>query len=813
MGFWAYLAVAIITTVASYALAPKPKPPAGQGARQLRDPTAEAGIPIPVLFGEMRLQEPNVLWFGDTRIYESDTVNVYFASIHYGLAHRVDALTEIWYGEKLAWSGEVTTNTNFPIYRDGLFGGPKKEGGLNADFDVMLGGPAQTASDNLRNAYMRNGIPAGSAATTPAYRGVTTVLLHSFTDGGNIGSNTGYIKPIWFRCRRDPVAPFPAHIIVEGMRLANPAAIIWEAMTNREWGMGSPSSLLDQSSFAAAASILANEGFGIALLWSEQESVEDFIGEVLNHIEGTLALNPLTGQFRLRLVRDDYNPATLPVVSPENAHLDDWDRRGWGEVTNEINVSWTNPANEQQETVTLHNLAAINEQGGEIISDTQEYPGIRTGDLALRVCARDLRVAASTLASAEVRVQRTAWTWLVGDPVVLDWPELGSAIMRITDANYGSPGDPWVRLSLIEDVFALPGDVYAGAPGSGWSNPSQPPAPLEHERVTSAPYYFVARARSASAAAAVPAGRDHLLGYGTHADPAQWSVDLAVDEGGEWTTRASTDLASRALLAAPLSREAESFAPALASQVRPAEIGQPDFLVWIGPNTESAELAYVLHGGNWRRGVLDTVPREWPVGTECWFLARNSAHNSMAVSSETYAVGDPRSVKLLTVAGLGRLAPQDAATQEVTPAGRAARPYRPANVRIDGALWPDPELERDDVVTITWAGRDRAEELGAPLPWDDTVHVHEAGVTYEVVLYADNAGTLTEFRVEPVGTDTEWVWDPWVIPPPSHDYVVVEVRSRRSGAVSLPGMRHRLTIADVPYVAAPEIIDVLPVEE
>ncbi len=65
MGFWVALAVALVVQVIAYLLMPKPKNTTNRQSQDLREPTAEAGMPIPVAFGEIRIQSPNVLYYGD----------------------------------------------------------------------------------------------------------------------------------------------------------------------------------------------------------------------------------------------------------------------------------------------------------------------------------------------------------------------------------------------------------------------------------------------------------------------------------------------------------------------------------------------------------------------------------------------------------------------------------------------------------------------------------------------------------------------------------------------------------------------------
>lgn len=64
--------VALIVTVAlnvvAYVITPKPKGPKPEAAQQAESPTAEAGKPIPVLFGTARLSETNILGWWDKSV-------------------------------------------------------------------------------------------------------------------------------------------------------------------------------------------------------------------------------------------------------------------------------------------------------------------------------------------------------------------------------------------------------------------------------------------------------------------------------------------------------------------------------------------------------------------------------------------------------------------------------------------------------------------------------------------------------------------------------------------------------------------------
>jgi hypothetical protein len=66
-GWFLPLLLAIVFNVIAYLLTPKPKKTKPEAAKDLEDPTADAGRPIPVVFGTVTVKGLNILWFGDKR--------------------------------------------------------------------------------------------------------------------------------------------------------------------------------------------------------------------------------------------------------------------------------------------------------------------------------------------------------------------------------------------------------------------------------------------------------------------------------------------------------------------------------------------------------------------------------------------------------------------------------------------------------------------------------------------------------------------------------------------------------------------------
>lgn len=59
------LLIGIALNIIAYLLMPKPKQPKPPAAKDMENPTAEAGRPLPVIFGEITIKGLNVLWYGD----------------------------------------------------------------------------------------------------------------------------------------------------------------------------------------------------------------------------------------------------------------------------------------------------------------------------------------------------------------------------------------------------------------------------------------------------------------------------------------------------------------------------------------------------------------------------------------------------------------------------------------------------------------------------------------------------------------------------------------------------------------------------
>jgi hypothetical protein len=532
---WETVIYMVIAAIISIALAPKPPKPKAATLEDFDLPTAEEGRPVPVVFGTVRITGSNVLWYGDlstqkikkSSMFGSTTIGYkYFLGIHFGLCHGpIDALTKIECGDKLAWSGSQTANGAISIDQAGLFGGKKKEGGLVGQFDLMLGADAQTA-----NTYL----DAQIAGAMPAFRGITGLVWRNVADGGYIGT-TPYLKPFAFTVRRalqgwyGGTAWYSAKALIGASM--NPAHIVYESITNPEWGLGLPTSVIDTTTFTAAADTLFTEGFGLSLIWNREAKVEDFLQQVLDHIGGLLAFNRSTGKYQITLLRGGYDPGTLPEYGPDEIlEVRSYQRQAWGETANELTIKYTDATTLKATSVTVHDLGNIASQGARI-PQSLDFPGITDATIAQKVASRELTARSTPLAKVSFAMDRTAWASKQGDLIRLTWPQLGlsQVVLRVFSIRSGTLTEGAIELEAIEDIFGLPSNVYTSQPATG-SDPSAPTYEEDPEEEGASVVSATTTAPPGSPADGdsylVPTGATGV--WSTHiGEVATWDADLA----------------------------------------------------------------------------------------------------------------------------------------------------------------------------------------------------------------------------------------------------------------------------------------------
>lgn len=579
---------------------------------------------------------------------------------------------------------------------------------------------------------------------------------------------------------------------------ANPVHMIYECLVTE---MGATDAIIDRANFEDVAKQIYHESFGLSMMWSREQQIEKFISEILDHIQATIYLSPETGKLTINLLREDYDIDTLPVITPDNAVLDTFQRKLWGETINEVSVTWTNPINEQEETVSYQDLGNIVAQG-TTVSDSRNYYGIRTAALASRTAMRDVRQSSAPLASAEALLDRSEWNLKPGSVIKLTWPEydIDQLIMRVINIDYGKVGDPSITVSLLEDIFALDQASYNPTGGTSWVDPSLDPTPMDRVRFITAPAYFTARALGNTdvSTLAYPNVYTMSLAATTNAD-AQFYEMVGV------STQANGSVnADRVGTRSPLGYTTLPSAFAEEATTTLAAFGtvfgtvnpEPSAFIFIGDTIDSAQEIALLVSQNpttgaWTiaRGLLDTVPKAWPAGTPVWLADANQNLYDLRVHGDGEAVD----YKLLTITSKGTLALADAPLTGLVMSARPHLPNRPANVIVGGVAFGPVDLSSapPSTVAVTWANRNRTMEDNTVARWTDGTVAPETGQTTTIRLRRTDTGAVITSFAGLTGTSYAIPISAWGTEPEAD----VEVVAVRSGFESLTGAKRRVRIA------------------
>lgn len=524
----------------------------------------------------------------------------------------------------------------------------------------------------------------------------------------------------------------------------NPAHMLYQCVTDPVWGMGKDTTLIDEASFSDAGATLLTEGFGLCMIWYEQSSMEDFIVEVLKHIDGILDWNLSTGLYELRLVRNNYDPSELPVFDESNiVSFDSFSRSGWGETTNELVVNFTSQATGGVASISVQDLGNILIQGS-VVSQTHTYNGVQDPSLAFRLAVRDLTAMSTPLAVIAFKANRQAAFVKKGAPIKINWAAeaLTGLICRVADIDYGTLEDGTVSITAIEDVFATPTSSYGfgSAQETLWVNPGGPPSLITLARTIEIPYQLLQVGIDTS----VLTGEEsypYVLAQKPAVQNSQMCVYSASDIGFTHPLFLGTsDYNSTATTSAAISF-GDTTLPYTNVKGDSPEVYTGGLALlddeWISitsVDTGAGTMVVV-------RGVLDSIPAEHISGTVVWMIANGANFHGFlgeATLAKTmngmveYYRETGKSISSETSIGSG-------AAQTHTHTSSWFNPYPPSNVKFDGVYFPagiHPDF------TVTWGGRNRLQQVIGLVGWTEASLAPEAGVTYTLDVYDATTHTL-----------------------------------------------------------------------
>lgn len=740
----------------------KPRPKDSSRPASLREfniPTADETRPIPVIWGTVNMDAPNVIWYGDLRtikitkrvrssIFSHSDLTLgfkYFLGLHYAFCYGpVDKIIEVNADEKIAWTGDVANGTFLVDARE-LFGGASQEqleatgeGGLYAECEFYPGDETQTP-----NTYIDSIL-----GSSPAYRGVSHLVWKGPSSGATIfGFYSGYIgatpnlKPIAFVLKRLPnFINTLYHDISNGD--ANPADVLYELLVNERYGMGLPSSYIDVPSFQVMQQTLYEEGLGYSAIWDSQKQISEVIDEVLRFIDGVLYTDLVTGLITVKLARNDYDVTSLVEFNEDNiSEVTNFSRSAWDETTNEVQITYIDRFNRFKQRPGLAQDLANSRIQGAVVSTNIAYAGCSNGTVAAKLALRDLRVLSTPLAQATFKLNREAIDLRPGSVFKWSWDNYGiqSMVMRVLRIRYGELLNGVMELDAVQDVFQLSTNLYGAPAGTGWTNPAGPAVAPSLFLVEEAPFFLSSDSQfRLNLMASQP--DVYQLAFNGYASINAGVSYTKIGSSGSFapTGLSSAGYGTMGAISADVDPGSITFTPStpnnfnLLHSVDSGAIAQGSNLFIM--NNEIMAFETIVNNGNgtytisniWR-GLLDTTPKTHASGSRAWFFTDGNL-----IPDWTFDSGQAVLVKLESVARTSVSALS--AASGLTIARRALKPLPPGFFKIDGSTSSLTVANGSNDVTITWEQRNRLTQDTVRKQFDTGI-IAEGETTYFIKIF------------------------------------------------------------------------------
>lgn len=767
--FLPWLFWTIVTLGASYALSqllqknPKIDTPRPD---QFKAPTIGEGTQYSIGFGTNWFEAPVVDWWGDFKadpIVKHYTVNKWFnnkrvyyvAGYHYSIGINMiyaqgvyDGFKQIKVGKKVVWPNidddtEWNTDgaTSASIDEPNCFGGQDKGGGIVGTVRFRYGEATQSVSSYMSGVLSSN---------ISAYRGLTSMVLEQVRFG-----TSPYMDTWKVLLKRTDVLTtgetqwYSSKAAINTYTL-NAAHIIRECLTNPDWGMKIPESLLSDSVWEDVADTLYDEGFGLCMKWEgSSQTLKQFIQDVLRHIDAKLYQDPTTGKVVLKLIRDDYVESGLDVYSDDDIiSVDEYGRDTIYEAINFVELEFWDLYRNDAVLLPDHNTGLMDMQGQKVIPLKEAYYGIVDADLAGTVVARQRQQISAFPASFKLRGKRTMHGLRPGSVFKMTWAPLGVSelVLRALNVNLGTLKDGTVTIECQTDIYANQPALFNSPPVSGWTPPHNDPEDVEDYVLMETTFWDVVQDAGISDALLLDADAGFLVCGANRPTQDAYGYDLLLRDSptDSFNLNGAGNFTPNGLINADMPLNAQDVTLTLtdAQGLYDVVVGTKavidDEIVKVLSVTPSSNQVQVA------RGCVDTVPafHGGPTSSggaaRIWFLGTLEY-----ITGREYTTGDEPGVKFLTKTAYGALAEGDATVHSATAfSSRMNRPYPPGNFQINSLSYP---ASFSGQPTISWYHRDRTQQAQEIVEHSDSSIGPETSVTYTLYIYdEDNSLVRTE---------------------------------------------------------------------
>jgi hypothetical protein len=477
--YYLLFSAALMIAGGAYSLTFEPEGSSQDGARntELKMATTAVGAPVPVVFGEVRIS-PNYLHYDEdtyliTEITEKpaggkgggeaeDQVVGYKYSLKWEAGLCMGPVDEI--GMVYGMPGEIemlpsdTWTTFSGDYVDiNLSGTDDQEGAIR----VYKGSSNQTriaSGDkyfangmNYRNvcfAMFGIGLPFtyGRSPAVPTYQVVVRRIPQCLRDNGST------VTEIQTRAS-DSISDKEYH-------QANPAAIIYEIITNKVWGRGLSSDIINEASFELCSEFFLTKKIGMSFALDKAESISDVLEGIRRHLKTILTWDG--EQYKLRCLMD-VGQTHQYIQTLKQDEITDLtiNRPMWENTINEVRAEFQSQTRAYRpDVVHLQDIANKEAVNGRVSPTRIQFSGFSLFNLTLQQAQRILSEMSYPYMTATWEMNRYKSHVEVGDIVRVVWNEFGENITTtywmIVTIEDGASDDENIKITAIEDQLLSP---------------------------------------------------------------------------------------------------------------------------------------------------------------------------------------------------------------------------------------------------------------------------------------------------------------------------------------------------------------------
>lgn len=678
-------------------------------------------------------------------------------------------LRVVYLGQNKVWEGDVSRESLngqpfvIKINDDELFGGPDEGGGFSGELHVYLGGENQMPDPWMVQQMHADTVQEELRGLTPAYRPFVSIVVPTAYVG-----KQATIPETWVELQYCPNGLGLGQIDED----ANPAELLHEIHVNSDWGLSESQELLDLDSLITVGQKLKTEKLGLAVPISQTGQARSIVDSICEHVNMVRYIDPRTGKLVYKLIRDDYDAATIPIINEKNCNSVNYSRLDWYETISEISVSYTDrQANYEQSSISDNDPANIEINNGAKTTKSYDYSYFTNAENALWAVKRELRQQGYPLASVTIEGNRTLAAYRTGEVLCLNWPPYGitNMLIRITEIDIGDFIDGSVKIEAIEDVFGLEKTEFGFSGSTEWKYGANYPSGVQYLNYMELPWELQQEKDSFVVAMAVRPDAKTML----------WQVWRK--QGEEWE---KTSAMTQWTAAGRLSHSLDKFGAAEdLDGFEVEDLGgidelpqDPDNIVTarkggnilvIGSEIMAYSTLVQLPNGHFQvkgiiRGIFDTVPVDHAPGEVIYFLEPGTYTNVL--------LDDPVAQAGLTSSGTYNITTASGDADEefdpkkarsITTYRRSERPNPPGCFRMSAHLMNN-EVNTETLVgdlQLTWVPRSKL-TFGA-VSQDDQVNywsglAFEApeGMDYIMRIYVGTEMVATYAEVEPHFTYT-----------------------------------------------------------